>query len=108
MTQRQINRMSDHERSELLRDLARDINSRLNLFGVDDEPISGLLDPVATEREIEYRLGEIMRPECSCRKGDSSCQHNHGFPPWFMRLAQPAATAFLRAWRQVDRAPARS
>lgn len=105
-SQREINRMSSWERDRLLRNLASDLNSALNLFGIDQEPISNLLKP-HTEQEIEAILDEIMTPECSCRKGDSSCESNgHGFPPWFIRQAEPAAKAFLQAWKQIARSPA--
>ncbi len=107
-TQREINRMSDYDRRQLLRNCIRELNSQLNLFGIDSEPLDGLLDSLAAEREIEYRLDEIMKPQCSCRKGDSSCESNgHGFPPWFMREAEPAAHRFLKTWRQIAKAPAR-
>ena len=105
-TQREINRMSSWERDRYLQDRARNLDSALNLFGVNQEPISNLLEP-HTEREIEAILAEIMTPECSCRKGDSSCESaGHGFPPWFIRQAEPAAKAFLQAWKQIARSPA--
>jgi hypothetical protein len=105
-TQREINRMSSWERDRLLQSLASHLDSALNLFGINQEPISNLLEP-HTEREIESILDEIMTPECACRKGDSSCESNgHGFPPWFVAQAQPAARAFLKAWKQVAKSPA--
>lgn len=104
MTQREINRLTDYERDRLLYDAVEKINSALNLHGADSEPLSDLLGPL-TEREVEAKLDEIMRPECSCRKNDRYCQDNHLFPPWFMKQAEPAAKEFLKLWKQIARVP---
>ena len=105
MTQSEINRMDDYERTRLLKQAVGDINSALNLFGGNSEPLSDLLASL-TEQEVEAKLTEIMKPECTCRKGDKHCQENHSFPPWFMKQAQPSAKRFLKLWKQIARVPA--
>jgi hypothetical protein len=104
-TQREINSMSDWERDRALREKAEQLNSSLNLFGVNQEPISNLLE-AHTQKEVEALLDELMTPECNCRRGDSSCEASgHGFPPWFMKNAQPAAREFLKLWKQIAKSP---
>lgn len=107
MTQREINRMSEHESRQLLRGIALELDRALNLFGVDSEPISDLLGPL-TEREMETKLDEILAPECNCRRGDSRCElAGHGFPPWFCERARPIANRFARTWKQIAKSPRR-
>ena len=93
MTQREINRLDSWERTRLLEHAARKLDSALNLFGIAQEPISGLLES-ETEEVIEARLREIMTPD------------NDAFPPSFIAQAMPAANAFMRLWRQVAKSPA--
>lgn len=102
-TQRNINKMSEWERRDAIRDAAKDLDRALKLFGIDESPIAELLAS-ETVGEMESRLDEIMTPECSCRKGDGYCSGNHSFPPWFMRKAKPEARAFSQLWRQIQKA----
>lgn len=100
-TKRQIDRMSKADRQDLLLNAAKALNSALNLYGVDEPPISDLLES-ESEMEMEARLGDIMTPECHCRRvKGADC--DHAFPAWFVRRAQAEARAFARVWKQVHR-----
>lgn len=100
MTQREINRMDQRGRNRALLNAAEKLDRKLNLYGTDDEPINGLLDPEASIGTIEARLDKILEPECDHRRG--AC--GHGFPAWFCAEAQPVANEFLRVLRQVRKA----
>jgi len=94
MNQRQINKMHWHERQALLEGVAADLNGKLNLFGIDQEPISLLLKPGLQEWEVESILEDILTPD------------NMDFPKNFCERARPTANLFLRTFRQIKRAEA--
>ena len=100
-TQRQINKMDRHEAHLHLSDILRQINSALNLDGIDGDALESLRD-AATQAEVDAAIDSLLTPSCSHRRG--SCDHD--FPAWLVAEARPACNRYRRAWRQIEKSPA--
>lgn len=93
MTKREWRRLDMWKRRDLIQDAAADVDSALNLFGPDAEPISALTD-AESEAQIDRAVATLLAPDCACRR-----ECDHAFPPRFVRAARPAVLRLARLVR---------